>query len=81
MPEKLSNDISIVKMLATSMVVRADFKERIFIFLSNLSIAPSLAMVYCPRQYWRGILSPDEALKRGTLFAELHKPFAGDGMK
>lgn len=43
--------------------------------------APSLAMVYCPRQYWRGILSPDEALKRGTLFAELHKPFAGDGMK
>lgn len=39
--------------------------------------APSLAMVYCPRQYWRAILTPDEALKRGTLFAELDRPFMG----
>ena len=43
--------------------------------------APSLAMVYCPRQHWRAILSPDEALKRGTLFAELNMPFLGGKMK
>ena len=34
-----------------------------------------LAMVYAPMQKWRQIYSPDEALTRGTIFAELDKPF------
>ena len=39
--------------------------------------APSLAMVYCPRQCWRSLFSPEEGLKHGTLFAELALPFEG----
>ena len=39
--------------------------------------APSLAMVYCPRQCWRNLFSPEEGLKHGTLFAELALPFEG----
>ena len=34
-----------------------------------------LAMVYAPRQKWRNAYSPDEALMRGTMFAELDLPF------
>ena len=34
-----------------------------------------LAMVYAPRQKWRDAYAPDEALLRGTMFAELDKPF------
>ncbi len=34
-----------------------------------------LAMVYAPMQKWRQAYSPDEALVRGTMFAELDKPF------
>lgn len=42
--------------------------------------APSLAMVYSPRQGFRGLYSPVEALSRGTLFEELDKPLlAGKG--
>ncbi len=36
--------------------------------------APSLAMVYSPRQCWRKILSPTEGLKSGTIFTELVLP-------
>ena len=39
--------------------------------------APSLAMVYCPRQCWRNLFSPEDGLKHGTLFAELALPFEG----
>ena len=39
--------------------------------------APSLAMVYCPRQCWRSLFSPDDGLKHGTIFAELVLPFEG----
>ena len=34
-----------------------------------------LAMVYAPMQKWRNAYSPDEALIRGTMFAELDRPF------
>ena len=34
-----------------------------------------LAMVYSPYQIWRDTYSPDVALRRGTLFAELDFPF------
>ena len=37
--------------------------------------APALAMVYCPRQCWRKLFEPEEALKHGSLFAELVLPF------
>ena len=38
---------------------------------------PSLAMVYAPKQCWRGLLDPTEALKQGTQFVELVLPFEG----
>ena len=34
-----------------------------------------LAMVYSSCQMWRGIYAPDMALRRGTLFKELDKPW------
>lgn len=37
--------------------------------------APSLAMVYSPRQCWRNVLSPEEGLHRGSIFSELVLPF------
>ena len=42
----------------------------------------ALAMAYSPKQYWRKLYSPEDALERGTLFAELDKPLevrGGDG--
>ena len=39
--------------------------------------APSLAMVYCPRQCWRSLFSPEDGLKHGSIFAELVLPFEG----
>ena len=36
--------------------------------------APSLAMVYSPRQCWRNLLDPEAALGNGSLFAELVMP-------
>lgn len=36
--------------------------------------APSLAMVYAPRQCWRNLLDPQSALESGSLFAELILP-------
>ncbi len=38
----------------------------------------SLAMAYIPDQKWRKIYSGDVALKRGTMFCELDKPFIGE---
>ena len=43
--------------------------------------APSLAMVYCPRQCWRKLLDPAEGLKHGSIFSELVLPFEGDSYK
>ena len=36
--------------------------------------APSLAMVYAPKQCWRNLLDPQSALENGSLFAELVLP-------
>ncbi len=45
-------------------------------------VYPSLAMVYSPVQEWRETYELQTALKRGTLFKELDKPFsAADGAK
>ena len=33
-----------------------------------------LAMVYAPKQSFRGLYSAPDALKHGTLFEELYKP-------
>lgn len=40
-----------------------------------------LAMVYSPCQAWRDAYTPDIALSRGTLFAELDLPFDGANRK
>ena len=40
-----------------------------------------LAMVYSPLQEFRELYTPDVALDRGTLFAELDLPFEGDNGK
>lgn len=39
--------------------------------------ACSLAMVYSPKQEWQSLYPIDEAIRKGTLFAELDKPFLG----
>ena len=41
----------------------------------------SLAMVYSPKQYWRKLYSPEDALGRGTLFTELDMPLEIGGAK
>lgn len=37
------------------------------------------AMAYVPEQKWQNLYSPDVAIKRGTLFPDLDKPFIGEG--
>jgi len=34
-----------------------------------------LAMVYSPMQCWRMLYTPEAALRSGTLFEELYKPY------
>lgn len=41
----------------------------------------SLAMAYVPMQTWQNLYEPDVALARGTLFAELDKPFVGEEVR
>ena len=36
--------------------------------------APSLAMVYAPKQCWSNLLSPAEGLAKGSIFADLILP-------
>ena len=46
---------------------------------SAISSQPlSLAMAYVPMQSWRNLYELDLALERGTVFAELDKPFIGE---
>ena len=42
---------------------------------------PSLAMVYAKLQPFAATYRPDEALSRGTLFADLDMPFTAGGQK
>ena len=37
-----------------------------------------VGMAYVPVQMWRDVRDPQEALARGTQFAELDKPFFGE---
>lgn len=37
-----------------------------------------LAMAYVSMQQWRKLYSPEEALRRGTMFEELDLPFLGE---
>lgn len=36
-----------------------------------------LAMAYVPWQYLKDVYEPDQALRYGTIFPELDKPFLG----
>lgn len=38
-----------------------------------------IAMSYVPWQTWKNIYSPEQALRVGTIFEELNKPFCGMG--
>lgn len=38
-----------------------------------------LAMVYAPKQYWRALYEPAEALRTGTMFRELYFPLEAIG--
>ena len=40
-----------------------------------------LAMVYSPYNHWRNMFTPDVALEKGTMFAELYFPFEADKRK
>ena len=42
--------------------------------------APSLAMVYCPKQAFDDLYDVETALARGTLFGSLDLPFEGRGI-
>ena len=42
---------------------------------------PSLAMVYAPKQIFKDLYEPNEALERGTLFRALDLPFHGRSVK
>ena len=35
----------------------------------------TIAMVFSPKQCWQNLYEPCKALSRGTLFADLDKPF------
>ena len=37
----------------------------------------ALAMVYSPYQNWQDLFNEEEALKHGTLFSQLYKPYIG----
>ncbi len=38
-----------------------------------------LAMVYAPKQYFRKLYTPEEAMAHGTLFEELYLPILSAG--
>lgn len=38
-----------------------------------------LAMAYVPWQYFTNVYEPDKALRVGTIFPELDKPFLAEG--
>ncbi len=40
-----------------------------------------LAMAYVPMQKWQKLYEPEMSLMRGTMFAELDKPFLGEALK
>lgn len=46
-----------------------------------ISLGAPLAAVYSPIQVWKDIYGEAHALSRGTLFAELDKPFMAKGRK
>ena len=39
---------------------------------------PTLAAAFIPPQTWEDLYAPEVALNRGTLFAQLDKPFIGE---
>lgn len=39
---------------------------------------PALAMAYVPVQKWQNLYTPEVGFHRGTIFAELDKPFIGE---
>ena len=43
--------------------------------------APSLAMVYAPKQCWQNLLDPMSGLEQGSIFAEMILPFEGGGVR
>lgn len=40
-----------------------------------------LAMAYVPMQTWRDVYDSSVGFSRGTIFAQLDKPFIGEGVK
>lgn len=38
-----------------------------------------IAMAYVPWQKWRNVCKPNNALRMGTIFEDLYKPFYGRG--
>lgn len=46
---------------------------------AQVTVYPSLAMVYIPNQEFRELYDSETGLCRGTLFRELDKPFSVKG--
>lgn len=45
--------------------------------ISPSMIREPVAMAYVPWQYFHEVYEPDQALRCGTIFPELNKPFLG----
>lgn len=51
-------------------------EEKLFCEL-HAEQCPALAMAYVPCQKWQNIYAPEVGFNRGTIFADLDKPFLG----
>lgn len=49
-------------------------------YINHCASNQELAMAYVPWQRFRELYEADQALRHGTIFKELHKPFQG-GMR
>lgn len=48
-------------------------------FEQSSSRDKNLARAYVPFQYMNQVYSPEEALRKGTIFPELYKPYEFNG--
>ena len=57
--------------------VTKQFLERMSEYFRLFPANMPIAMAYVPWQKWQNIYEPCRALKNGTIFEELNKPFSG----
>ena len=50
-------------------------------FITPLPKEPVVAMAYVPYQNAKKLYSPEQGIRNGTMFPELHKPFSCQSVK